>query len=196
INPSGTYLLFSIITDTTGDTLAQAQTTFDIEQSSGYMMALSGMIEALPTVVTRPNDFLLSYSVTNIGNIDLDTLIIKEVIVDAALQSMIYSRIDTISLPINGTVLHDSLFSSLSFDFGDYILGLYAVLPINWPAYKNKAITSIYDLPEFLGKTVYCILIRVLEPNMVWDRILFTYYFDSFRTIRIVWKNKIEIILV
>lgn len=129
INPSGTYLLFSIITDTTGDTLAQAQTTFDIEQSSGYMMALSGMIEALPTVVTRPNDFLLSYSVTNIGNIDLDTLIIKEVIVDAALQSMIYSRIDTISLPINGTVLHDSLFSSLSFDFGDYILGLYAVLP-------------------------------------------------------------------
>jgi len=128
-HPPGQYLLFSIITDESGDTLTQAQTEFEIREASGHEMQLSGTIKATPKIVSRPDNFTIRYSVTNIGNVNLDTLIIKEIIVDGLSQAILYTRIDTTSVAINQTVTHDSIFSSLSFDFGDYLLGLYAVLP-------------------------------------------------------------------
>jgi subtilase family serine protease/fibronectin type 3 domain-containing protein len=128
INPAGTYQVISVVTDSFSDTLAQASVSFDIEQAVGYEILLTGSIQAIPSIVARPGAFTVEYAVTNKGNFDLDTVILREIIVDGSSLVLEYERFDTVSLAVHDTVMYDSLFSSLSFAYGNHLLGVYAVI--------------------------------------------------------------------
>ncbi len=124
-----TYSVYSKISDSTGTIISQDLCDFEIRPANGYDMKLAGEINAVPRNVSYPQNFDINFSVQNIGNIDLDTLILKAVINVPENQSTVYLRLDTVQLNVGETYQFDSTFASTDFGLGNYLLGLYAVLP-------------------------------------------------------------------
>jgi subtilase family serine protease/prenyltransferase beta subunit len=140
-NPAGIYTVSLEVFE--GLILLRTSTTsFEILRTQDTGEGLKGTITAQPNPVYRGQEDTLTYTITNIGNEDIDNLNIKVLIVNPDTQEIKLTFGSLTNIPMNTTKTDDFIFSTFSLTPQTYI----AILQVS---------PTTITLPKTLAHTTF-----------------------------------------
>jgi hypothetical protein len=105
-------------------TVCSSQASFAVVSSASQTVALSGSIAANPTEIRQGNAATFSYSVSNVGNVDLPTLILTILVVNTESGQVVRTLTDQTSLNRGQSFTGARTFNSGGVSAGDYVIVL------------------------------------------------------------------------
>jgi len=140
--PAGTYAVSLEVIDN-GSLLSTATAAFSITGTSSTGSGITGAISAAPNSLYRGDNTVISYSVTNNGNEDMNNLAVTVLVVDPKTAQVEQTFDDPAALPMNGSVTNSHTLSTSNLVPGDYI----AILQAPAGNTLSSALFTVINLP-------------------------------------------------
>ncbi len=102
--------------------ICSSVTAFEILPSDGARLGLIGKIEAAPKIIAPDGSVVFSRTLSNTGNIDIDTVKREVIIKDPVTGNIVDAISDIVSLPLSKTISDSITWSKRGLKDGDYLV--------------------------------------------------------------------------
>ncbi|MCL5024423.1 MAG: FG-GAP-like repeat-containing protein [Nitrospirae bacterium] len=127
-NPPGTYLVTLTVTDGSGNVLSTGSTTLTISSDIKPSVLLKGTISVDKQSLLQGDPVTITYSVTNVGNVDLPSIDLSVLSVHVVTQNVYDTLNDNTSLMMGQTYSNSQILQTTAYTAKDYLVILQATV--------------------------------------------------------------------